>query len=184
MIIRPKAGFRDVLLAVRGSTAQRIALRCGLMTLLACGAVYWAQYLPVALSRLGIAPFTLIGMAISTFLGFRNSACHTRWWERRQQWGPPQVWRSGGNRLRMRGCIIGWVEFLSVAGTERAVVDRAANLEQEIGPSSFVCLSAKSGRFVRSGQIGSEAGVGANCTGDLRIRSRQSDHRLCVGAAG
>jgi hypothetical protein len=136
MIIRSKAGFRDVLLAVRGSTAQRIALRCGLMTLLACGAVYWAQYLPVALSRLGIAPFTLIGMAISTLLGFRNSACHARWWEGRQQWGPPQVWRSGGNRLRMRGCIIGWVEFLSVAGTERAAVDRAANLEQEIGPSS------------------------------------------------
>jgi hypothetical protein len=84
MIIRSKAGFRDVLLAVKGSTAQRIGLRCRLMTLLACGAVYWAQYLPVALSRLGIAPFTLIGIAISPFLGFRNSACHARWWERRR----------------------------------------------------------------------------------------------------
>jgi hypothetical protein len=34
------------------------------------------------------------------------------------------------------GCIVGWVEFLSVAGTKRAIVDRSANLEQEIGPSS------------------------------------------------
>src|SRR5271165_6044240 len=50
--------------------------------------------------------------------------------------GPPQVWGSGGNRLRMRMCIVGWAEFLSVAGTKRAIVDRAANLEQEIGPSS------------------------------------------------
>src|ERR1700722_9170347 len=36
----------------------------------------------------------------------------------------------------MRVCIVSWVEFLSVAGTKRAIVDRAANLEQEIGPSS------------------------------------------------
>jgi hypothetical protein len=50
--------------------------------------------------------------------------------------GPPQVWGSGGDRLRMRVCIVGWVEFLSVAGTKPAIVDRAANPEQEIGPSS------------------------------------------------
>jgi len=36
----------------------------------------------------------------------------------------------------------------------------------------------------RGGQIGGEAGEGVDCTGDLRIRSRQSDHRLCVGATG
>jgi hypothetical protein len=40
--------------------------------------------------------------------------------------GPPQVWGSGGNCLRMRGCIVGWVESLSVAATKRAIVDRAA----------------------------------------------------------
>ena len=33
-------------------------------------------------------------------------------------------------------CIISWVEFLSEAGTEDAIVDCAANLEQEIGTSS------------------------------------------------
>ena len=36
----------------------------------------------------------------------------------------------------MRVCIVGWVESLSVAGTKRAIVDRAANLEQEIGSLS------------------------------------------------
>ena len=50
--------------------------------------------------------------------------------------GPPQVWGSGGNRLWMRVCIVGWVESLSIAGTKRAIVDRAANLEQEIGSLS------------------------------------------------
>ena len=36
----------------------------------------------------------------------------------------------------MRTYIVGWVESLSVAGTKRAIVNRAANLEQEIGPLS------------------------------------------------
>ncbi len=122
MIIRPKAGFRDILLAVRGSTARRVALPCGLMTLLACGAVYWAQCLPEALSRLGIAPFTLIGIAISLFLGFRNSACYARWWEGRQQWGLLIVevrsfMRETATlpfeqRARMLSCLCGFVHAL------------------------------------------------------------------------
>jgi plasmid stabilization system protein ParE len=49
--------------------------------------------------------------------------------------GPSQVWGSGGNG-RLRVCIIGGLESLSEAGTERPIVDGAANLEQEIGPSS------------------------------------------------
>ena len=114
--------MRDTLLAIRGSTAQRIVLPCGLLTLLACGAVYWAQLLPEALSRLGIAPFTLIGIAISLFLGFRNSACYARWWEGRQQWGRMIVdVRSFiretatlrfDRRARMLGCLCGFVHAL------------------------------------------------------------------------
>jgi hypothetical protein len=49
--------------------------------------------------------------------------------------GLPQKWGSGGNR-GWRMCIVGGLESLSESGTERAVVDRAANLEQEIGTSS------------------------------------------------
>src|SRR3954469_7730582 len=50
-------------------------------------------------------------------------------------WGPvASVGGSGGNR-RLRLRIVGWVEFLSVARTKRTIVDGAANLEEEIGPS-------------------------------------------------
>jgi hypothetical protein len=59
--------------------------------------------------------------------------------------GPPQVWGSGGNHLRMRVRIIGWVELLSVAGTKRTIVDRAADLEQEIGPSHDSECETRSG---------------------------------------
>ncbi|MGB5831381.1 MAG: bestrophin family ion channel [Thiohalocapsa sp.] len=34
-----------------------------------------------------LAPFTLLGVALSIFLGFRNNAAHVRWWEARKQWG-------------------------------------------------------------------------------------------------
>ena len=48
---------------------------------------------------------------------------------------PSQVWGSGGNH-RLRVCIVCGLESLSKAGTERAVINRTANLEQQIGPSS------------------------------------------------
>ncbi|GAB4203652.1 MAG: bestrophin family ion channel [Sandaracinaceae bacterium] len=32
-------------------------------------------------------PFTLIGVALSIFLGFRNNAAYDRWWEGRKLWG-------------------------------------------------------------------------------------------------
>lgn len=32
-------------------------------------------------------PFTLVGLALSIFLGFRNNACYERWWEGRKLWG-------------------------------------------------------------------------------------------------
>ena len=46
--------------------------------------------------------------------------------------GLPQNWGSGGDR-DWRGWIVGGLEFLSEAGTERAVVDGTANLQEEIG---------------------------------------------------
>ena len=48
--------------------------------------------------------------------------------------GLPQTWRSGGYR-HWRAWVVGGLESLSEAEAERAVVDGAANLEQEIGPS-------------------------------------------------
>ena len=49
--------------------------------------------------------------------------------------GLPQDWGSGGNR-HWRESIVGRPEPLSEAGTECAIVNGAANLQQEIGTSS------------------------------------------------
>ncbi len=34
-----------------------------------------------------MTPFTLLGLVLSIFLSFRNSACYDRWWEGRKLWG-------------------------------------------------------------------------------------------------
>ena len=40
-----------------------------------------------ASSALSIPPFTLMGIALAIFLGFRNSVSYERYWEARKQWG-------------------------------------------------------------------------------------------------
>jgi putative membrane protein len=32
-------------------------------------------------------PFSILAIALSVFLGFRNNACYDRWWEARKHWG-------------------------------------------------------------------------------------------------
>lgn len=45
------------------------------------------QALGVERFDITLIPFTLIGLALSIFLGFRNNACYDRWWEARKLWG-------------------------------------------------------------------------------------------------
>jgi putative membrane protein len=53
----------------------------------AAGAVVAAQRQPGIFAQIGATPFTLIGLALSIFMSFRNNACYDRWWEGRKQWG-------------------------------------------------------------------------------------------------
>jgi putative membrane protein len=45
------------------------------------------QLLPQSVPEIGPAAFTLLGLALSIFLGFRNNACYERWWDGRRFWG-------------------------------------------------------------------------------------------------
>ena len=38
---------------------------------------------PTGIERVSVTPFTLLGLVLSIFLSFRNSACYERWWEGR-----------------------------------------------------------------------------------------------------
>ena len=87
MIVRPRPGPLAVLFAVRGSILPQIAPRVAAITLLSLAVAVSARCWPGRTPDLGVSPFALLGIVLSIFLGFRNSACYERWWEARRQWG-------------------------------------------------------------------------------------------------
>lgn len=88
MIVRPRPRSWQLLYIMRGSIVPAIAPKVaaifglGVLTSLSAG---WLAV--PGLDALGVGPFTLLGLALSIFLSFRNNACHERWWEGRKLWG-------------------------------------------------------------------------------------------------
>jgi len=87
MIVHPKPKLTDILFSLKGSIAKRIALRSLMVTALASLIVLIEVLYPASFSRVNATPFTLLGISLSIFMSFRNSACYGRWWEGRQAWG-------------------------------------------------------------------------------------------------
>jgi putative membrane protein len=87
MILRSKPSFKDILFAIDGSILPRIATHLLAIALISILAIFAAQEHPGIFARISAIPFTLIGIALSVFMSFRNNACYARWWEGRQLWG-------------------------------------------------------------------------------------------------
>jgi putative membrane protein len=87
MIVRSRPNGVALLLAMRGSVLPIIAPRLALVLAIAVVAVAVHQAWPGHFPQISPAPFTLLGLGVSIFLGFRNNACYERWWEGRKQWG-------------------------------------------------------------------------------------------------
>jgi len=86
MIVRDTPSKTDLLFAVRGSIVPVIAPRIAFLMAISAAMVAVHQ-------RWGVFPvvdgfgFTIFGIALSLFLGFRNNAAYDRWWEARKLWG-------------------------------------------------------------------------------------------------
>ncbi|MEZ0602547.1 bestrophin family protein [Paraburkholderia sp. IW21] len=88
MIIRPHLHWFRMLLAWRGSVLPQLLPRLSLIFCIAILAVAAHDHLlPISLNLNTTAPFSLIGIALAVFLGFRNNASYDRWWEARKLWG-------------------------------------------------------------------------------------------------
>lgn len=87
MIVRSQPSFQDIIFTVHGSILPRIARRLAAIAIVSVIAILAAQAHPGIFARISTIPFTLIGIALSVFMSFRNNACYTRWWEGRQLWG-------------------------------------------------------------------------------------------------
>ncbi|MFT8243009.1 bestrophin family protein [Roseomonas sp. BN140053] len=86
MIIRPRPTSSDLLFALHGSILPRIALRVGALTLLAT-LLAWLDRVIERFPEITAAPFSVLGLTLSIFFGFRASTCYARWWEARTLWG-------------------------------------------------------------------------------------------------
>ncbi|WP_454798200.1 bestrophin family protein [Novosphingobium lindaniclasticum] len=87
MIVRPKPRLREVAFAVHGSILPRILGRLFSIAAIGVVAVLAARSHPGLFAQISAIPFTLIGIALSIFMSFRNNACYDRWWEGRKLWG-------------------------------------------------------------------------------------------------
>jgi len=87
MIVRERpAGFR-LFLILRGSVLQRIRMTLAVNTLLAVLVTLAHGSLFSVKITLTPIPFTLIGLPLAIFLGFRNNTAYARYWEGRKLWG-------------------------------------------------------------------------------------------------
>ena len=87
MIIRPRPNVIQLLYITRGSIVPRILPQIFSVALVAALLVAFHAVYPAVVPVYAGAPFALVGIALSIFLNFRNSACYDRWWEARKIWG-------------------------------------------------------------------------------------------------
>lgn len=87
MIVRPRPTTFQLLYAVRGSILPVILSDVLLVALLSALLVAAHKWMPDRVPVVSSAPLTFLGIALSIFLAFRNSACYDRWWEGRRLWG-------------------------------------------------------------------------------------------------
>lgn len=87
MIVRPRPSALALFFVLRGSIIPRIASRILVITVLSCVVVWMYHRQWFSPTHLSAVPFSLFGLALSVFMGFRNNVCYDRWWEARKQWG-------------------------------------------------------------------------------------------------
>jgi putative membrane protein len=86
MILRNKPSWVELAFAVRGSIVPLIAPRIAGLMLFSAGMVL-LHHRYSAFPTIEAVGFTVFGIALSLFLGFRNNAAYDRWWEARKLWG-------------------------------------------------------------------------------------------------
>ena len=87
MIVRPRPGFLHLFFIMRGSVVPRILPQIFGFAAYGAMVVVIVRALKLDFGNAGTAPFALLGVALSIYLGFRNNAAYDRWWEARKLWG-------------------------------------------------------------------------------------------------
>ncbi|MBN8610896.1 MAG: hypothetical protein J0L92_09950 [Deltaproteobacteria bacterium] len=89
MMVPKQHSWLRLIFRYRGTELPRTKWRIAGVVLLACGVTAAELMLEDTQFHTDLhpLPFTLVGIALSIFLGFRNSSAYDRWWEGRKLWG-------------------------------------------------------------------------------------------------
>ena len=87
MIVRDKSNSFKLLFAWRGTVLPKVLPTILGIMVLSFIAGFVAQFQWYYIATVPAVGFTMFGVIISIFLGFRNNACYDRWWEGRKLWG-------------------------------------------------------------------------------------------------
>lgn len=87
MIVKERINWLKLLFTFRGSTLTHTWWRVLIVTLHAVAVTTMELRIGWPPWSLTVIPFTLMGLALSIFLGFRNNAAYDRYWEARKLWG-------------------------------------------------------------------------------------------------
>lgn len=87
MIVAERKGWLRLLFTLHGSTLPHIWPLLVVLAIVAEGVVLLREHSGLFHSALSVQPFSIMGIALGIFLGFRNNTCYDRWWEGRVLWG-------------------------------------------------------------------------------------------------
>ncbi len=87
MIIKTKAHWFIMLFEWKGSVLPQLLPRLSILFIFAASIVYFQPFFLEYNLYINPTIFTLFGVALAIFLGFRNNASYERWWEGRKLWG-------------------------------------------------------------------------------------------------
>lgn len=87
MIVRSRPSFLRLFFVMRGSIVPRILPHLIGFAVYGAAVVGLLRYFDIDLEGYSLTPFGLVGVSLSIYLGFRNSAAYDRWWEARKLWG-------------------------------------------------------------------------------------------------
>lgn len=88
MIVHPRPTLLKLFFIRRGTMLAKLWPQLAAVALISAIIVYIHHAEPDVLPFYNSSgPFTLLGIALSIFLSFRNNACYDRWWEARKHWG-------------------------------------------------------------------------------------------------
>lgn len=87
MIVPDKRSWIRVVFYMTGTALVRVRVRLLTITAVAVAVTIVHHNYDLFETTLTATPFTLVGLALSIFLGFRNNTSYDRFWEGRKLWG-------------------------------------------------------------------------------------------------